>query len=597
VFHVKGYFVPYEGILRVFRLIRAPMHVLDEILQLDDATIAQIAAGEVIERPVSVVKELVENSLDAGATVVSVELVDGGRSAIAVTDDGRGMGAGDLPFALMRHATSKLRIADDLFAVRTLGFRGEGLASIAAAGRLEIVSRRRGDEFGARVEASGTSATAPMTVPAPPGTKVTVRDLFALVPARREFLKSARAEFARVAAFLNQLSLGWPSVAFHLHHDGRDVWSLPAAADPVDRLESVFGRDARGTLVAIDGDSGIAREKVSGYISAPGRDRPHRNHQVFFVNGRLVRSSALGASWLAAYGSYGMTGRYPYGVIRVDLPPEDVDVIVHPTKSEVRFRFGAAVFDAVRAAVSRTLRRVEPVRSATAPILSALGIEPAPGASDIFARDLPTIEANASRPFQAPMPHDSSPEIFRVFGQIDQTYIAASDGADLMLIDQHAAHERIAFEALLAGSGAADIAAPMLFATVVELTPDRAAALHEFRDELSAIGVDVEQFGENAYRIRSLPAGYEKRRFDLAGVLDDLAADDAPREGPAHRTRLLATVACHSVVRAHEPLAMQEQVALVQRLRLCRDPHTCPHGRPTMLRLDAATLAKAFKRA
>jgi DNA mismatch repair protein MutL len=573
------------------------MHILGDIRPLDEATISQIAAGEVIERPVSVVKELVENSLDAGATVVSVELVDGGRSAIVVTDDGLGMSADDLPFALMRHATSKLRIADDLFAVRTLGFRGEGLASIAAAGRLEIISRRRGDEFGARIEASGTSATAPTVAPAAPGTKVTVREIFALVPARREFLKSARAEFARVASFLSQLSLGWPAVAFHLRHDGREVWSLPAVADPVDRLESVFGRDARGTLVAIDGDSGIAREKVSGYISAPGRDRPHRNHQVFFVNGRLVRSSALGASWLAAYGSFGMTGRYPYGVIRVDLPPEDVDVNVHPTKIEVRFRFGAAVFDAVRAAVSRSLRRVEPVRAAAAPILSALGIDPSSGASDLFARAPLQADGDGSSAFDASLTRDPSTESFRIFGQIDQTYIAASDGTGLLLIDQHAAHERIAFEALLAGNGAADVAAPLLFATVVELTPDRAAALHELREELSAIGVEVEQFGENAYRIRSLPAGYEKRRFDLSGVLDDLAADDAPREGADHRTRLLATIACHSVVRAHEPLALQEQVALFQRLRLCRDPHTCPHGRPTMIRLDAATLAKAFKRA
>ena len=573
------------------------MQVFDPIRLLDEATIAQIAAGEVIERPVSVVKELVENSLDAGATVVSVELMDGGRSAIAVTDDGRGMGADDLSFALMRHATSKLRIADDLFAVRTLGFRGEGLASIAAAGRLEIVSRRRGDEIGARAEAAGTSATAPSPAPAPPGTKVTVRDLFALTPARREFLKSARAEFARVAAFLTQLSLGWPAVGFNLRHDGRDVWALPAVADPVDRLESVFGREARGALVPIDGDSGLAREKVSGYISAPGRDRPHRNHQVFFVNGRLVRSSALGAAWLAAYGSFGMTGRYPYGVIRVDLPPEDVDVNVHPTKAEVRFRFGAAVFDAVRAAVARSLRRVEPVRSAPSPILSALGIGPVESESDPVERERSLPALGESSEFSAISALEPSPDRLRVFGQIDQTYIAASDGANLMLIDQHAAHERIAYEALLAADGAADAAAPLLFATVVELTPDRAAALHHHREELMAAGVDVEQFGDNAFRIRSLPAGYEKRRFDLAGVLDDLAADDAPREGAGHKSRLLATIACHSVVRAHEPLALQEQVALVERLRSCSDPHTCPHGRPTMIRLDAATLAKAFRRA
>jgi DNA mismatch repair protein MutL len=555
---------------------------------LDDATIAQIAAGEVIERPVSVVKELVENSLDAGATAVSVELMEGGRIAIAVADDGRGIGPQDLPVALQRHSTSKLRIADDLFAVRTLGFRGEGLASIAAAGRLEIVSRRHGDEMGTRVEASGISTSAATPAAAPPGTRVTVRDLFALTPVRREFLKSGRAEFARVAAFLSHLSLGWPTVSFSLRHDGRDVWTLPAVVEAVDRLETVFGRDARGALVPLDDDGGVAREKVSGYVSAPGRDRPHRNHQIFFVNGRLVRSSALAASWSAAYASFGMTGRYPFGVIRVDLPPEDVDVNVHPTKTEVRFRFSPAVFDAVRAAVSRTLRRVEPVRAAPSPILSALGISFSPPADDATE----PVEYGSAQPELAP-----SPERFRVLGQIDQTYIAASDGASLMLIDQHAAHERIAFEVLLAGTGATDITAPMLFPTVVELTPDRAAVLDEHREELAAAGVEVERFGEDAYRIASLPAGYEKRRFDLAGVLDDLVADETGRQGLDHRHRLLASIACHSVVRAHEPLALQEQVALLERLRACDDPHTCPHGRPTMLRLDAATLAKAFKRA
>lgn len=572
------------------------MQVFDPIRLLDEATIAQIAAGEVIERPVSVVKELVENSLDAGASVVSVELIDGGRTAIAVSDDGRGMRADELSLALMRHATSKLSVADDLFAVRTLGFRGEGLASIAAAGRLEIVSRKRGDELGARLEATGTSTTTPSSAPAPPGTKVTVRDLFALTPARREFLKSPRAEFARVAVYLSQLSLGWPAVGFNLRHDDRDVWALPAVADPIERLESVFGRDARGALVEIDGDSGLAREMITGYISAPGRDRPHRNHQIFFVNGRLVRSSALGAAWLAANGSFGMTARYPYGVIRVDLPPEDVDVNVHPTKAEVRFRFSAAVFDAVRAAVARSLRSIDPSRPAPSPILSALGLGEAVAENESGDGDPTTAPFEASR-FVASPALEPQPERLRVFGQIDQTYIACSDGANLMLVDQHAAHERIAYEALLAGAGNADVGAPLLFATVVELDPDRAAALHEHRDELLAAGVDVEQFGDNAFRIRSLPAGYEKRRFDLAGVLDDLAADDAPREGPAHRTRLLATIACHSVVRAHEPLALQEQVSLVERLRSCDDPHTCPHGRPTMLRLDAATLAKAFRRA
>ncbi len=572
------------------------MQITGAIRRLNDETIGQIAAGEVIERPVSVVKELVENSLDAGAHSVVVEVSEGGCESIAVLDDGAGIASDELVLAVTRHATSKLARREDLFAIQTLGFRGEGLASIAAAGSLEITSRRAADDVGARVAASATSVSRPAPAAASPGTKVVVRDLFALVPARREFLKSARAEFARISAFLAQLSLGWPAVTFMLRNDGRDAWTLPATERAVDRLESVFGRDSRGALTALDEDAGNAREKVSGFISLPGRERATRNHQVFFVNGRLVRSSQLGAAWQAGHGTFGMSGRYPYGVVRVDVPPEDVDVNVHPTKSDVRFRFGRAVFDAVRGAVARTLRRIEPVRDAPAPLLSALGIPDAgladsdgvPSGSEDLALP-PNAERNETLPIE-------TTAAFRVFGQIDNTYIAASDGASLVLIDQHAAHERIAFEALVAGGAVPDPSAPLLFPAVVELTPARAAVLHDHLDELAAAGVTIESFGDDAYRITALPIGFAHRRFDLAGMLDDLADDATPRDGGDRRLSVFASIACHSVVRAHEPLALQEQATLWERLRACRDPHTCPHGRPTTLRLDAATLAKAFKR-
>jgi len=572
------------------------MQITRTIRVLDEATIGQIAAGEVIERPVSVVKELVENSLDAGAKTIIVEITGGGSESIAVLDDGTGIASDELALAVTRHATSKLQRRDDLFAIRTLGFRGEGLASIAAAGRLEITSRRSDADVGARVTADATAISSPAAAAASPGTKVVVHDLFALVPARREFLKSARAEFARISAFLSQLSLGWPAVTFVLRNDDREVWVLPATARAVDRLENVFGRESRGALAAVDEDAGVAREKVSGFVSTPGHDRPTRNQQVFFVNGRLVRSSALGSAWLAGAGTFGMGGRYPYGVVRIDVPPEDVDVNVHPTKIDVRFRFGKAVFDAVRRAVARTMRRTNPERAAPMPILSALGIDDdevqehagVRGASkDAFPDE---AAPDAALPF-------AGREAMRVFGQIDNTYIAASDGASLILIDQHAAHERIAYEALVAGAAVPDPTAPMLFPAVVELSPDRAAALHEHHDELTAAGVFVESFGDDAYRISALPAGLAHRRFDLAGVLDDLADEAGGRDGGDRRLKLYASIACHSVVRAHEPLALQEQAVLWERLRACREPHTCPHGRPTTMRLDVATLAKAFKRA
>ena len=560
---------------------------------LDDATIAQIAAGEVIERPVSVVKELVENSLDAGATHIAVDLVDGGREAIAVSDNGAGMERDDLRVAFARHATSKLRSSGDLFAIASLGFRGEGLASIAAAGAVELTSRPVAADVGARVEARGVWVGDPAAVAAPLGTKVVVRGLFALTPARREFLKSARAEFARIGAFLSQVALGWPHVGFSLRHDGRDVWTLAPVLEPIDRLENVFGRDARGALVAIEADA-HERARVTGFVSRAGRDRGNRNSQVFFVNRRLVRSAALSAAWLAGYGSFGMTGRYPMGVLAIDVPPEDVDVNVHPTKIEVRFANAQAVFDAVRRAVARTLRVTEPTRVlAVEGRMQDEGVveQRQNGARDASGGALaqPDAVQISFGPPEAPRGH-------RVLGQIDRTFIVAASDGELYVIDQHAAHERIAYEAIVAGAAARDVSAPLLFPTVIELTPARAALLHEFETDLAAAGVVAEPFGDGTYRLRALPAGYETKRFDLAAMLDDLAADDAPREGIGHRNRVLATIACHSVVRAGDVLSLQEQVSLYERLQQCDAPHTCPHGRPTMLRLDGAALARAFKR-
>jgi DNA mismatch repair protein MutL len=570
------------------------VQTVEHIRVLDEATIAQIAAGEVIERPLSVVKELVENSLDAGASYVAVELTGGGRREIAVADDGRGIAHDDLTLALQRHATSKLAAADELFAVRTLGFRGEGLASIAAAaGSMDIVSRASGQNFGARIAVRHGTAGAVARVAASPGTKVTVRDLFAATPVRRDFLGSEKAEFGRVSAFLSRLALGWPKVAFSLRHDGRDVWSLPAVLDPVDRLEMVFGKGSRGSLALVRTSPNIMIG-IAGFTSRIGADRPNRQGQVLFVNGRLVRSAALSAAWSTAYAGKMMSGRYPYGVLLISLPPGDVDVNVHPTKIEVRFASAAAVFDAVRHAVADALRDEQ--GSDGFESLAAAASHTASSPSDPSA-SLPAISL-LDVGLAAPT---AQSQTARALGQIDQTFIVISDPTGILILDQHAAHERIAFEALEDGQSAA-ASAPLLLPRIVELTPDQAATLAAYEAELAAIGVEIERFGDDAYRISAVPSGYEQRRFDVMGMLDDLAGEPASASSTSQaslgeaRRRLLATVACHSVVRAHEPLSLQEQVTLYDRLRHCRDPQTCPHGRPTMLRLDALELAKAFKR-
>jgi DNA mismatch repair protein MutL len=568
------------------------VQTLQRIAVLDDATISQIAAGEIIERPVSVVKELVENSLDAGASYIAVVLVGGGRGEISVQDDGRGIVYDDLPLALHRHGTSKLTSASDLFTVRTLGFRGEGLASIAAAaGAVELVSRSSGQNFGARIQSRAGSTGAVTRVAASPGTKVTVRDLFAATPVRRDFLGSEKSEFTRVSAFLSRIALGWPKVAFSLRHDGRDVWSLPAVSDPVDRLEMVFGKGSRGSLSPVRTSPNIMIG-IAGYTSRVGADRPNRQGQVLFVNGRLVRSPALSAAWSAAYSGKIMTGRYPYGVLMLSLAPGDVDVNVHPTKIEVRFIAAASVFDMVRNAVAQAIGSDETADEGVEILsLAAAASQERPSP----AQSLPAVSLlDAVEPLLA-----SGGPVARALGQIDQTFIVISDASGLCIVDQHAAHERVAFEALEASAGAPVSSAPLLLPRIVELTPDQAATLESCQSELAAMGVVVERFGDDAYRISALPSGYGERRFDLPGILDELAAatnngaDDAVIE---RRRRLLAIVACHSVVRAHEPLSLQEQVTLYERLRACREPQTCPHGRPTVLRLDATELAKAFKR-
>jgi DNA mismatch repair protein MutL len=568
------------------------VQTLARIAVLDDATISQIAAGEVIERPVSVVKELVENSLDAGASYIAVALSGGGRTEISVHDDGRGIMHDDVALALHRHGTSKLTSASELFSVRTLGFRGEGLASIAAAaGLVEIVSRPAGQDFGARILTRAGVAGAVTRVAASPGTTVTVRELFATTPVRRDFLGSEKSEFTRVSAFLSRIALGWPRVAFSLRHDGRDVWSLPAVSDPVDRLEMVFGKGSRGSLAPVRALPNIMIG-IAGFTSRIGADRPNRQGQVLFVNGRLVRSPALSAAWSAAYSGQMMTGRYPYGVVMLSLAPGDVDVNVHPTKIEVRFVSAASVFDLVRHAVADAVRSPgSAAQSSADPSLAG----PPPSVNAAPGVDLPAVSLlDVVEPAIA-----ATGQPARALGQIDQTFIIINDATGLCIVDQHAAHERVAFEALEAKRGEHAESAPLLLPRIVELTPDQAATLESCEQELAAMGIVVERFGDDAYRISALPSGYGERRFDLLGILDDLAAeseDGAARAVDDRRRRILATVACHSVVRAHEPLSLQEQVTLYERLRACRDPQTCPHGRPTVLRLGASELAKAFKR-
>lgn len=552
---------------------------------LDPVTIGQIAAGEVIERPASVVKELVENALDAGASRIAVRVRGGGLTEIEVADDGAGIPPEDLVNAPRRHATSKLTDAAGLNAIVTLGFRGEGLASIVAVAATTLRSRTADAEVATAVDAHGETIGEPYPVAGPPGTSVVVRDLFANVPARRAFLRTPGAEFARIAQWLATMALAYPQVAFTLEHDGRQTFAFAAGDDLTPRLEHVFGR-AAGAMLPIRAAANDGGAAVRGWISPPGDDRPDRRGQILFVNGRLLRSPLIAGAWTVAYRTFAMTGRVPYGVVFLDVASDQVDPNVHPTKTDVRLRLAERVNALVREAMGNALREAARGRLERA-------VSFAPPLRETAAAGTPATEWSGALVAEPAVATNR----LRVLAQVDRTYIVATDGEAVVLIDQHAAHERVVYEELLANARNDAPAEPLLVPMSFEVRPDEAGALEQTRDALAATGLVVEPFGERAYRITATPAhtthAGKTRGFDLAEFLACLG-DDAP--GLDARHRVWASLACHSVARAGDPLQPDEMATLLDRLQRCANPMHCPHGRPTIVRLEPDAIARLFKR-
>ncbi|HEY8314275.1 MAG TPA: DNA mismatch repair endonuclease MutL [Candidatus Baltobacteraceae bacterium] len=554
---------------------------------LDPQTVGQIAAGEVVERPLSVVKELVENAVDAGARRVSVSIADGGLELIEVVDDGEGIAAGDLPLAVLRHATSKLSVASDLESIDSLGFRGEGLASIAAVAQLSIVTRRASEQMGARIAAHAEQAGSVEPVAAAPGTAVRARRLFENVPVRREYLRSPGAEFNRISDWLSTFALAYPRITFTLVHDGKEIWVMPAATDHLQRLAMVFGKTAAGALMALETDAAAGLQGLlSGYISRPGNDRPDRRMQVLFVNGRLLRSTLLAGAWTAGYSTFAMIGRHPYGVLFLTLPPEHVDPNVHPTKSDVRLRFGHQAFDAAKRSIGSTLQR-----AATQAFREAANVSFAPPVMDSAVAHVQPLFESADDVGLDPAERHT-PRL-HVLAQLHRTFAVATDGDGLVLVDQHAAHERIAYESIVRAARQRAPSEPLLVPVTFELGPSESILLDRTLEVLREGGLDIEQFGERTYRIVATPAGYGARAFDIRGFLDDLTEDPKQRDV---RERVWASLACHSVTVAGERLEIQELESLVERLQQCDNPMHCPHGRPTIVRMDRDAIARLFKR-
>ncbi|MEW6106689.1 MAG: DNA mismatch repair endonuclease MutL [Bacillota bacterium] len=618
----------------------------ETIVILDDETINKIAAGEVIERPASVVKELVENSIDAGASAITVELRGAPGEFIRVSDDGCGMSRRDAKMAFRRHATSKIRRAADLQGILTMGFRGEALASIAAVARVELVTRRTGDAAGTRIVYEGGTLVLEEDAPSPVGTAVTCRDLFFNTPARRKFQRRPATEFDHIHDAVAKLALAWPKVRFRLIQGGREVL-LAQGGQGGDRraaIASIYGAGLAKVLLPIV--AGTARTSIEGFVSPPDVSRANRDTQCVFVNGRPVAAPAIVRAIENAYGRRLPAGRYPAIFLWISTDPTSIDVNVHPAKREVRFSAGHEVFQLAAQAAASALRSTEAAPDlgrklgyapetggATAGIARdstggyhaapATGLELAwtggPGAlrggglhpPDVQAEAGPSPSQGATARFQ-PRPHCSRPQVqdgarvgFAPLGVFMGTYILATDGNDLVIIDQHAAHERILYEAVLAGLSSSKPEVQTLIPTTLELSPRAASRVPAVLGELAKIGFVLEPFGPSSLLLRGVPSalGALRGTCDVARIVQESleACCDDPegsgRDVADLLARVAAEVACRAAVKAHRALEPPEIERLLADLAGAGDPYSCPHGRPTVLRISRAELERAFRRA
>jgi DNA mismatch repair protein MutL len=614
---------------------------VSKIRVLADHVANQIAAGEVVERPASVAKELVENSIDAGATRITIEIEAGGRRLLKVSDDGEGMVRDDAVLAFERHATSKIRATDDLIAIGTLGFRGEALASIASVAKVELITSTEGAAAGTRVAIDGGRMRDVKDAAHPRGTTIAVRDLFFNVPARRKFLRSEATETFHLTNLVTHYALAHPEIAFTFVNNGRDVVRAVAAKDLRERAYQIFGAEFLENLLAVDcGDPLVAR--VTGFVSAPRDRRTTRDSQYLFVNRRFVRDRMIGRSLSEGYRSILPHGVYPAALLFIETPLEEVDVNVHPAKTEVRFRRSAAVADAVRDAVRDALARndyvptvppaVEPQITQTPQTQTASAavsftptqpriefVAPPPPtftprttpppdspsapaipipSGDEIARDVAEMIRVPSVKSAAPLPETLSTNI-RPLGQLEESFIIATDDEGLLLIDQHVAHERVLFDKYRAlESERRTDSQQLLVPETFDLTPAQTAVFDQLAPELEVYGFDLMRLSGRTVAIKAVPADLPagEARNMLSELLDTVDAEKKSNTRETMRDEIAASLACHAAIKVNMPLAPEKMRWLIDRLLQTSSPTTCPHGRPVILRLKMRDILKGFHR-
>lgn len=618
-----------------------------KIKLLDQHCINQIAAGEVVERPLSVVKELIENAIDAGANKIEISVDRGGQSQIRVRDDGWGMAPEDLQLAVLPHATSKIAKIDDLNNLATLGFRGEALPSIAAISKLSIVSRRKEDAVGWEIRVEGGQVVSFTETGCAPGTDVTVSDLFYNTPARRKFLRSANTEFGVISDMVSRLALANPSISFSLRHSGTLVLNTSGRGNLLDTIAVVLGNEiARKMLPFEVEDRGI---KVAGYIGSPELVRKSRNGVTFIVNGRFIRSQLLYQSLKEGYHTLIPAGTYPYAVVTLTMPPAFYDVNVHPSKLEIKFKDEKAIFTLVSNSVRNALLKARPVRSLqdnqteynpqvfhdyqksqnsqnTTKLLSPrsrkigepnkfydssptatnsweqlkLLYKPAPGiARDEDVKINRELYIENQEQNQDKKREQVDFEELRALGQLFNTYILCTDDQDLYIIDQHAAHERIRYDDLRQQLNEKGVHSQMLLIPeTVELTIQEEQIMLEYFEQLNQLGFIIENFGDRTYFLRAVPIAQNLSEPGklLIKFLDEVLSKSIPPTQEGLMESWLDMIACRSALKGNAKLSLQDMDQLIQELGNRPNPLSCPHGRPTMISISKKELENKFNR-
>ncbi len=638
---------------------------MGRIRVLSDQVANQIAAGEVVERPASVVKELLENALDAGATRIRIEIEAGGRKLIRIVDNGHGMGRDDALLAFERHATSKLRSSDDLLSIATLGFRGEALPSIASVARVNLETRAEEDEAGTAMEIAGGNLLRVEDAGLPTGTTIAVRDLFFNTPARRKFLRSEQTELGHVAALVTHYALAHPGKHFELHSATQTLLTAPAVANVGERLYQIFGREVFESMIPVAAEIDFSRAglpepppwkreqdyeapepgfvRLSGFISKPELQKLNRNSTYIFANGRLIRDRLILHALSEAYRNIIPPTSFPVVLLFLELPPQEVDVNVHPAKTEVRFRQQSFVHDFVRDSVRTALMNARPAASFytalnSAPSAASLLVDasPLPGAADALQQARETMPQSegaidpgdfaafelrerlvpptagrlgfdgpgmavgyddpATNPPQATL---NSLATLKPLGQLRDSFILAVNEEGLWIVDQHVAHERVLFEKIMRERTVEKVQRQrLLMPVLIDLLPEQMVTFAAIAEELDRNGFEAEPFGPRTLAVKAAPVGLEGRELErmLEEVLAVTDREQQAENEEARRTRIAASIACHAAIKVNMPLEASKIDWLLAELAKTEHPTSCPHGRPIALRYSLKDIQRAFQR-